>query len=120
MYCQKCGAQNDDDSQFCSSCGAPLVAVEAAPVARTYQPEMVSERTSGMAVAALVLGIIGLLINILSILAIIFGAVGMNQTGKPGVKGRGMAVAGLVLGVVTLAFWIFWLFFFSASFFYFL
>jgi hypothetical protein len=54
------------------------------------------QRTSGLAVASLVLGIVGF-----SILAIIFGGVAIGQTGKdPNLSGRGMAVAGLVLGIV--------------------
>jgi hypothetical protein len=54
------------------------------------------QRTSGLAVASLVLGIIGF-----SILAIIFGGVAIGQTGKdPNLGGRGMAVAGLVLGTI--------------------
>jgi hypothetical protein len=64
-------------------------------------------RNSGLAVASLVLGIVGVFINPLSILAIIFGAIAMSQTGRnPNLKGRGMAVAGLVLGIVVAAFWI--------------
>jgi hypothetical protein len=35
------------------------------------------------------------------ILAIIFGGVAINQTGKnPNLSGRGMAIAGLILGIV--------------------
>jgi hypothetical protein len=53
-------------------------------------------RTSGLAVASLVLGILGIWI-----LAIIFGGVAINQTGKnPNLSGRGMAIAGLILGIV--------------------
>jgi hypothetical protein len=56
----------------------------------------VSRRTSGFAIASLVLGILGF-----SILAIIFGGVAINQTGKdPNLSGKGMAVAGLVLGII--------------------
>jgi len=57
---------------------------------------MVQQRTSGMA--------LGLL---LSILAIIFGGVGISQTGRDAyLKGRGMAIAGLVLGIVAIVLWI--------------
>jgi hypothetical protein len=60
-----------------------------------------------MAITSLVLGIVGLLINPLSILAIIFGAIGLAQTGKDhNLKGRGMAVAGLVLGIIIALAWI--------------
>ncbi|HEU4658087.1 MAG TPA: DUF4190 domain-containing protein [Capillimicrobium sp.] len=59
-----------------------------------------------MAVAALVLGIIGVvsswcLIGIIpAILGIIFGAIGRKETGPGGKTGRGMATAGLVTGIV--------------------
>lgn len=69
-----------------------------------------------MAVAGLVLGIIGLFLSFLSLLAIIFGAIGISQTGKPEIKGRGMAVAALVLGIVGAILWVFWIIFFSAVF----
>lgn len=64
-----------------------------------------SERTNGMAVASLVLGIVGLLISlfgVLPILAIVFGAVGRRQIDQGGGRGRGMATAGLILGVIGL------------------
>mgnify|MGYP006279424835 CR=1 FL=1 len=53
-----------------------------------------------MAVAALVLGIAGILIPfggpVMSILAVVFGALGMKRQPDK----RGMAVAGLVLGII--------------------
>jgi len=67
-------------------------------------------RTSGMAVAALVCslcGIIPFLGLLMALLGIIFGGVGIAQTGKdPYLGGRGMAIAGLVLGIVFLIGWI--------------
>ncbi|EFG65664.1 conserved hypothetical protein [Streptomyces sp. SPB074] len=55
--------------------------------------------TSGMAIAALVLGIVGLFFfSILpGLLALVFGLVALRGTGRPG-----MAKAGLVLGVIDL------------------
>ncbi len=55
--------------------------------------------TNGMAVAALVLGLLWGY-GILSVLAIIFGAIGLKQTGGRNQSGRGLAIAGLVLGIV--------------------
>ena len=61
-------------------------------------------RTNGLAVAALVLGIVWLW-WIGSALAVIFGAVALHQISESGDQqaGRGMAIAGLVLGLVGLA-----------------
>lgn len=58
--------------------------------------------TNGLATAALVLGITGVCCGVTGILAIIFGAIAINQTGKTGQNGRGLAIAGLVLGIVTV------------------
>jgi len=69
---------------------------------------MVGQRTNGLAVASLVLGILSLplcwLLGIPALLAIIFGAVGLKQINQqPAASGgRGLAIAGLVLGIVSL------------------
>jgi hypothetical protein len=60
-----------------------------------------SRGTNGFAIAALVLGLVGG-----SVLAIIFGAIGMKQCRERGQDGRGLAIAGLVLGIVGTVFWI--------------
>jgi hypothetical protein len=113
MFCAKCGAQVDEGSSFCQKCGTavdqPAVAQPAAaqPQAVASPPMPVqaasAEKTSGMAITSLVLGIISLIINpvfILSILAIIFGIVGIGQINKSGgtIKGKGFAVAGIIIG----------------------
>ena len=60
-------------------------------------------RTSGLAIASMVLGIVWVY-WIGSILAVIFGHVALSQIKKdPNVRGRGMAIAGLVLGYVGIA-----------------
>lgn len=59
--------------------------------------------TNGMAVAALVLGLVGLCAWFIApILAIIFGVIGRNQCRARNEKGEGMAVTGIVLGSVSL------------------
>lgn len=83
----------------------------------TYQ--VVKAPSNGAAVTALVLGIIALVIGIWSpipivgivpafiaflpsVLAAVFGHVGLNQAAKNGV-GRGQAMTGMILGYATLA-----------------
>ncbi|MCG7342651.1 DUF4190 domain-containing protein [Sporosarcina sp. ACRSL] len=72
-----------------------------------------NQQTNGMAVSSLVLGILGVVLNLipllpylLGILAIVFGVSGNKQQ-----IGKGMAMAGIILGAITLAmklfFWIF-------------
>ncbi|PWM45703.1 MAG: DUF4190 domain-containing protein [Clostridiales bacterium] len=77
-----------------------------------YQYQVPAGQTSGsnnLAVAALICGILGIVLCwipyvcflalILSICAVVFGAMGMK---KAGANGRGMAIAGLVCGIVSL------------------
>lgn len=82
-------------------------AVASAQVAPGYPPPTWSPRpttTNGMAIASLVLGIVWVY-WIGSVLAIIFGHLGLGQIKRSGGTqgGRGMAIAGLVLGYVGLA-----------------
>jgi hypothetical protein len=74
------------------------------PPAPVYVHVVAQRRTNGFAIASLVLGIVWLY-GIGSVLAVIFGAVALNQIGRSnGTQGgKGMAVAGLVLGIVFLA-----------------
>jgi len=85
-----------------------------------HMPTVVSlPPTSGMAVASMVFGIIGLLggwcaFGIPCILAVILGHVGLNETKGGQKSGHGMAVAGLVMGyfvvVPALLFSVFFVF----------
>ncbi len=105
MFCNNCGTQNPDTSQFCSKCGNRLTPAEPPPA---YQPaqqpfQAPVRKTNGMAIAALVLGIASYIVGITSIPAIILGAVSLNQIKKdPTQDGKGMAIAGIVLGSVFI------------------
>ena len=71
------------------------------------------QKTNGLAIAALVCGLVGLLFfpPILGPLALIFGLVALNQINKSGgtQKGKGMAIAGVVLGPIAIIGWLVWL-----------
>ena len=77
------------------------------PAPPQYPP---ARPTSGLAITALVLGLVGG-----AILAVIFGHVALNDIRKTGKDGKGMAVAGLVLGYVETAFWILGLVLFAVA-----
>lgn len=74
--------------------GSPYTAYGGQPPG--YPPLL--PETSGFAIAALVSGLLWLC-GIGSIMAVIFGALGLNETRDGRQRGRGLAVAGLVLGV---------------------
>lgn len=72
----------------------------------SQQPQ---QQGNGLAVAGLVLGILGVVFLwipvlgwILALLGLIFGAIGNGKANKIGGKGKGMAMAGLVLGILGL------------------
>ena len=99
MYCSKCGTQNPDNAQLCNACGAVL---SQAPSAH---PEAITPKTSGLAIAALVCGILSVFTCLLTAIpAIILGIVGLvkinNSAGR--LKGTGMAIAGIATPVVAL------------------
>jgi hypothetical protein len=62
-------------------------------------------RGNGAAIASLVLGLLGCIPVLTSLLAVILGAVGIRKTRDPAVGGKGLAIAGLVLGLVGLLGW---------------
>ncbi|MGI8662578.1 MAG: DUF4190 domain-containing protein [Acidimicrobiales bacterium] len=63
-----------------------------------------------MAVAALVCGIVGLLLFniVLGPLALIFGLIARNKikASNGALKGEGLAIAGIVLGPIDIAVWL--------------
>ncbi|WP_053175718.1 DUF4190 domain-containing protein [Nonomuraea sp. SBT364] len=69
--------------------------------------------TSGMAVASLVLGIVGLLFcGLTSIPGAIVGHIAMARIKRTGEEGQSMAMGGLVTSYITIVLWlILWIFF---------
>ena len=75
--------------------------------------------TNGMAIAAMVLGIVGLC-NPIGLLGLIFGMIARRQIAERGEEGDGFAVTGIVLGWIAVAgtvlwilYLIFWFWFFN-------
>jgi hypothetical protein len=81
--------------------GGPVTSQQYPGVASTYEAP---QRTNGMAIASLVLGILWLY-WIGSILALIFGYVAKSEIDRSGGRetGRGLAIAGIVLGWIGVA-----------------
>jgi prepilin-type processing-associated H-X9-DG protein len=76
-------------------------------VSSVNPPSSKPPKTSGMAIASLVLGILGLtcILPIIGpLLAVIFGIVALNRISKSGgqITGQGQAVAGLIIGAISM------------------
>jgi Domain of unknown function (DUF4190) len=130
------GHVNEPGTAFCTTCGLAIAPRPAsygtppAPVAPqppygtpaqawgspAPQPSWVAATPSygmaqarpenGMGTAALVLGILGLLIcGPLTLLAIIFGAIGLQRANAGRANNRGAALTGLILGIVGAVLW---------------
>ncbi|WP_428937629.1 DUF4190 domain-containing protein [Fontivita pretiosa] len=63
-------------------------------------------RTNGMAVASLICGLLICVPVLTSLLAIVFGILGIRKANQTQVGGKGMAIAGLVLGVLGILGWV--------------
>jgi hypothetical protein len=101
MYCRKCGAQNPDTATACVICKAPLGAQQE------YTAPQVKAKTSGMAIASLILGILGLMTcGLTGIPGLIVGLVGLNKINRSQgqLGGSGMAIAGSVMSGISLMF----------------
>ncbi len=92
-----CGAISPIHANNCNACKMPFT-MEGTTLAA-------SGTANGFCVASLVLGIIGLpscMILVPSLLAILFGLIGLTQASKSGVEGggKGLAIAGIICGVI--------------------
>ncbi|RPI12113.1 MAG: DUF4190 domain-containing protein [Actinobacteria bacterium] len=62
-------------------------------------------KVAGLAVASMVLGILGFFFGwlylVVPVLAIIFGAVALRQIRQRGLGGKGMAITGLACGIIS-------------------
>jgi len=72
-------------------------------------PDAQQQEGNGMAVAAMVLGILGLVLSfvagagfICGLLGLIFGIIGIKKAGRIGGKGKGMALTGLITGSIGM------------------
>lgn len=102
MYCSKCGVQNSDGAMYCVNCGAGLMEAAAQSGQAAVQP-----RTSRLAIASLVMGLLCMtcvLWPILVLPAIICGIAALvNISSRKGVlKGTGLAVTGIAVPAVML------------------
>jgi len=97
MVCPRCGKEVGEGAVQCEACGQP---VGPAPHGQAGPP-----RRSGLAVASLVLGIVGPLgLGLPSLIGVVLGALAIGQVGRSGgrLRGQGLAIAGVCVSAVTL------------------
>ena len=95
-----------DPNAPAAAAAAPVGPTPTNPYAGVVYPATYRRPTNGMATASLVLGIIGILTCFLilpSLLAVIFGTIGIIVANRRGGTGKGVAIWGLVLGGLVLA-----------------
>jgi hypothetical protein len=100
MRCSRCGTQNPENANYCLSCGNVLP-----PRVPTGAPVLV--KTSGLAIAAFVLGILSLFtLGLLALPAIIVGIIALGAISRSGgrLTGTGFAVVGIVVPVFSFLF----------------
>lgn len=126
--CPHCGEAIDDGVTTCPHCGREItqtssvamqpastaaLAPESAPPPPPVMPiaPPAAPSTNGLAVAALVVGIVGVVLSftvvfgfVLGGLAIVFGAIAISRSRAPGASGKGMGIAGVALGGLAIFF----------------
>jgi type IV pilus assembly protein PilA len=110
--CQSCGFVGFSATENCKSCGAKLIqrAAPVTPPGPNYGPTSQSPQgqKKGLAIFALVLGILGFmtfgLLGVGAITGIILAVIAMNRAGRqPWIYGgRSIAIAALVLNITSL------------------
>ena len=116
IKCSACGFVGRSDVENCKACGAPLhqhsaYAPSTAPVYTTHnaywdQPE---GQAKGLAIFALILGIVSFftfgLLLVGAIIGIVVAVKAMGRVKREPLRygGRGIAIAGLVLNIVSLS-----------------
>ena len=96
MNCPKCGKENPDDANVCSSCSSEIPKIPDGT-------EKIIPKTSGLAIAAFVLGILSLFTcGLTTVPALVLGIISFILIEKSGgrLTGRKLAVFGIVLPIV--------------------
>lgn len=103
MYCSYCGQENDEGAKFCTKCGKDLLGESLNPIyeqdyqTRQSQQSSQTQHGKGIAICALIFGILG------GFLGIVFGVIGVAGYYKKGTSEYTMSLVGLILALVGMA-----------------
>ena len=103
--CPQCSVLSETEKTFCPECGTPYFRGPAAGSLAAGP-----SRSNGKATAALVLGLVGLVLFgfILGLLAMVFAFIAIKEmeSAPPATfSNRGSATAGLILGIIDVVLW---------------
>ena len=120
MFCNKCGTQIPEDSQWCPKCGARISIVEADPAPTVANVQ----QTAPGAVSGFILSLSGFLLDVIPIAGLAMCIIGviLCSKGKKQVAdnpsaytGTGLLTAGEIIGIIgiicgaiSIVVWIFW------------
>src|SRR6185295_12064356 len=109
MLCTQCAQPVPEGATSCPTCGRQTALTQYSvgglpPLPPTTSGPVAPEKTSGLAIASLIFGLLFLFFP-LSIVAIVFGHISLSQIKKSAGRlgGKGLAIAGLVLGYLGVA-----------------
>jgi len=109
MLCTQCAQPVPEGATLCPTCGRQTALTQYSvgglpPLPPTTSGPVAPEKTSGLAIASLIFGLLFLFFP-LSIVAIVFGHISLSQIKKSAGRlgGKGLAIAGLVLGYLGIA-----------------
>ena len=122
VQCYECGTVYPETMRCCPNCGSEAK-IQLAPNSEFEEPKKpyvqpyrpygmpMNNRMNGYAIAGFVLSCVALVLMCvfppLSILGIVFSALGLSQIKKSFQRGKGLAVAGLTIGIMTTVFSVF-------------
>lgn len=105
VYCPKCGKESPEGSQQCLNCGSQLV--ESGGHGQTASGYGLPVKTSGLAIAALVLGICSIFCGcLLGIPSLIMGIVALGKINRSrgAIQGKGLATGAIVTSAIGIVF----------------
>lgn len=115
-YCPACGAQVDDASQFCNTCGYNMnqqaqsnfqtANYNNTPISTT------STSSNGLAIAGFVVSLVSLFLccGCVSIVSLILSCIGLKRANQNNGAGKGLGIAGLIISILGILLSLFWLF----------